>query len=321
MTSTPLDYLSAAGEQASVTQPLTWFMAIVSIIVCVATAIFIILAIRRNQATTGGAAETAATPVERGGNGIRWIGWAMVLSAIPILATLIWTVAALAHVGRLPRDEAFTIEVAPQQWWWKATYTGPDPSQNFVTANEIHIPVGVPVRLRLVGRDVIHSFWVPKLAGKTDAIPGQVNLTWLKAEMPGRYWGQCAEYCGDQHAHMAFEVVADTPSAFAQWRARQLQTAPPPVTPEQKHGLALVEYRCGLCHAVAGTNAQAVIAPDLTHLMSRRTIAAGMLQTDPAIIAGWVEDAPSLKPGTLMPAQHLSGDQLNDVLAYLETLK
>jgi cytochrome c oxidase subunit 2 len=211
--------------------------------------------------------------------------------------------------------------VTAHQWWWEAKYASRNPSQNFVTANEIHVPVGVPVLLKLNAGDVIHSFWVPKLSGKMDLIPGQTNLTWVQADAPGVYWGQCAEYCGAQHARMAFQVVAEPMRKFEAWRRAQLQTAPPPATEAQARGLALVEFRCAMCHTVRGTSALASIGPDLTHVMSRRTIAAGTLPNTPGNLVGWIANPQATKPGALMPNQHLSGPALNDLLAYMETLK
>jgi cytochrome c oxidase subunit 2 len=179
----------------------------------------------------------------------------------------------------------------------------------------------VPVVIRLHGGDVIHSFWVPQLAGKTDAIPGQQNITWLEADRPGVFRGQCAEYCGAEHAKMGFEVVAQSMADFQRWRLTQLQGAMPPGTPAQQRGYALTIGQCGRCHAIRGTAASARTGPDLTHLMSRRTLAAAMLINNPGSLAGWIEDPQSAKPGALMPAQPLSGPQLNDVTTYLETLK
>jgi len=320
MSATPLDYLSSAGRRADVTLPLTWWVLGVSVAVCVIIAALLWLGIRRARAT-GGAAETRATPVERPSDGLRWITVGLAISAVPLLATLIWTMAALAQISGPPRRPGLTIDVTGHQWWWEVQYQGAEPSDTFTTANEIHIPVGVPVLVRLRGGDVIHSFWVPKLAGKTDAIPGQNNLAWIQARRPGRYRGQCTEYCGTQHARMGFEVVAEPRDAFERWRTAQLQTAPPPVTPAQARGLALVSFRCGLCHAVRGTDAASHYGPDLTHLMSRRMIAAGMLPNNAGTLAGWTQNPQALKPGTLMPDQHLSGSELADVGAYLETLK
>ena len=320
MSPNPLGYLEAAGQRAQITLPLTWLTLIISILVCLIIAILLWMAVRRAQ-SSGGAAETRAVPVGRGGNGLKWITVGLSISAVPLLITLVWTMVALAKVSGPPSHTGLTLDVTGRQWWWDIRYDADEPDKTFSTANEIHIPVGVPVLVRLHGGDVIHSFWVPKLSGKTDTIPGQTNATWLEASQPGRYRGQCSEYCGFQHAHMAFEVVAQSPEDFARWREHQLQPAAPPTTPEQQRGQALVEYRCGLCHEVRGTSASAITAPDLTHLMSRRMIASGTLVNGPGVLGGWIEGAEQLKPGTLMPDQNLTAEQLSDTLAYLETLK
>jgi cytochrome c oxidase subunit 2 len=291
---------------------------IVSILVCVIIAILLWIGIRRAR-VSGGAEQTRAVAVARGGNGLKWIGVGLAISGVPLLITLIWTMVALAKVSGPPSNTQLTLDVTGRQWWWDVRYDAVEPDKSFSTANEIHIPVGVPVLVRLHGADVIHSFWVPKLSGKTDTIPGQTNVTWLEAARPGRYLGQCTEYCGYQHAHMAFEVVAESREDFQRWRKHQLQPAPEPTTPEQQRGMDLIEYRCGLCHSVRGTTAGAVSAPDLTHLMSRRTIAAGTLPV--GAVGGWIEGAQQLKPGNLMPNQDLTAGQLADTLAYLETLK
>jgi cytochrome c oxidase subunit 2 len=143
----------------------------------------------------------------------------------------------------------------------------------------------------------------------------------MQADQPGRYRGQCAEFCGFQHAYMGFEVVAESRVDFERWRDAELKPAPPPVTAAQTRGQALVQYRCGLCHQVRGTDAHAVSAPDLTHLMSRRTIAAGRLLNNPGNLAGWIEDPQGIKPGNQMPNQYLSSQQLSDAQAYLELLE
>jgi cytochrome c oxidase subunit II len=211
--------------------------------------------------------------------------------------------------------------VTGHQWWWEVRYDASDPDQIITTANEIHIPVNTRVQVRLRGADVIHSFWVPQLTGKTDTIPGQVNVSWLEAREPGRYLGQCTEYCGWQHAKMRLEVVAESRGDFERWRAQQLQPAPPPTNGAQARGRELVEYRCGLCHRVGGTGAGSAVGPDLTHLESRRMIAAGVLSNQPGNVAAWIEDAQAIKPGALMPNQGLSAQELQDVVAYLESLK
>ncbi len=317
---TPLGYLDAAGQRAQIILPLTWLTLVISILVCVVIAILLWLGVRRAR-SNGGAAETRATPVARGGGGLKWIGVGLVISAVPLLATLVWTMVALADVSGPPTHPALTLDVTAHQWWWEVRYDAAQPDQVFATANEIHIPVGQRVLVRLHGGDVIHSFWVPKLTGKTDTIPGQTNTSWIEAARPGRYGGQCTEYCGPQHAHMGLEVVAESPADFARWRLHQLEPAPAPTTAEQSRGLSVVEYRCGLCHSVRGTQAGAVAAPDLTHVMSRRTIAAGTLPTGAGTLAEWIEAPQALKPGNLMPNQDLPPQQLSDALTYLETLK
>ena len=316
----PLGYLNAAGPRAQTILPLTWLTLAISVLVCLIIAILLWLGVRRAR-SRGGALETRAAPIARGADGINWITTGLLLSAVPLLGTFIWTMVALAAISGPPDHPALILDVTAHQWWWEVRYAAHEPSETFVTANEIHIPVGVPVLVRLHGGDVIHSFWVPKLSGKTDAIPGQTNLSWLQADRPGRYRGQCSEYCGLQHAFMAFEVVAERRSDFERWRADELRPAPAPVTPAQSRGLALVQYRCGLCHEVRGTEAGAISAPDLTHLMSRGTIAAGRLLNNPGNLSGWIEDPQGIKPGSLMPNQYLSAQELSDVRAYLELLK
>ncbi|HEY4342448.1 MAG TPA: cytochrome c oxidase subunit II [Steroidobacteraceae bacterium] len=316
-TLTPLSYLDAAGARADSILPLTWYMLIVSILVCVIIAWILLRAVRASRAN-GGDAETRAVGIEAGASGTDWIRNGLLISSVPLLVALVWTMVTLAAVSGPPAHPALTVDVVGHQWWWEVTYDGTPQAQTFTTANEIHIPVGQRVLVRLHGADVIHSFWVPKLSGKTDMIPGQTNLSWLQARAPGVYTGQCSEYCGEQHAHMMVQVVAQPQAEFAQWRQQQLQPATPPNDPASERGAALVEYRCGLCHQIRGTNAGAHNAPDLSHIAGRRTLAAGLLPNNPGTLAAWIENAHGLKPGNQMPNQNLTGDELTDVLAYLE---
>jgi cytochrome c oxidase subunit 2 len=205
-----------------------------------------------------------------------------------------------------------------QQWWWQFLY----PEAGFQTANELHIPVGQTVRIRLESPDVIHSFWVPSLSGKVDMIPGRTNALTLRAERPGIYRGQCAEFCGLQHSHMAFTVVAEDPAAYARWVADQARPARPPETPEAEAGRAVFLAKpCAACHTVRGTEAVGTTGPDLTHVGSRQTIAAGLLETTRGTLAAWTADPQTLKPGTTMPLVPLTSDELRQVSAYLESLK
>jgi cytochrome c oxidase subunit 2 len=316
----PLSYLSSGGIRAATVVPLTWYMLTVSIIVCLVIAALLWSAIRRARPQDL-RTEMSAIPVERGGDGIRWISVGLIVSSLPLVVALVWTMLTLAAVAGPPAHPGLVLDVTGRQWWWEVQYNGSAPTDIFETANEIHIPVGVPVLVRLHGGDVIHSFWVPQLTGKTDTIPGQVNLSWLEADKPGRYLGQCTEFCGYQHAHMQLEVVAEPQAEFDQWVSRQRQSAAAPESPEATRGMALVEYRCGLCHRVRGTDAGAFSAPDLTHLMSRRTLAAGTLLNNPGNLVGWIQNPQNIKPGNLMPNQGLSAEQLSDTLTYLESLK
>jgi cytochrome c oxidase subunit 2 len=191
----------------------------------------------------------------------------------------------------------------------------------FDTANEIHIPVDVPVRLKLLSEDVIHSFWVPAIGGKTDMIPGQTNVTWIEATRVGTYRGVCAEFCGLQHARMAFVLVAKSAEDFAAWWDAQLLPAPEPTTDLIQEGLNTFTLRCGACHAVRGTRAGGKLGPDLSHLMSRKTLAAGTLPNVIEHLSDWIADPQSIKPGNPMPEVDLSARELNAIVAYLGTLK
>lgn len=316
----PLSYLTGSGAQTARVLPLMYFSLWLSVAVCVIIAGMVLWAVISRQRGDSIAA-LAQVPIERTEGGVRWIWIGVGISTVFLLISVFWTVAVLAEVGPIPRKTPLTIDIFAHQWWWDAEYHGPLDSDDFHTANEIHIPVGEKVLLHLTSMDVIHSFWVPKLAGKTDVIPGQVNSVWIQADAPGRYYGTCGEFCGFNHANMHLFVVADPPAQFERWRAAQVRPASPPQTAQQARGLALVEYRCSICHAVRGTEAGAQAAPDLTHLMSRQTIAAGTLPNNPAALSGWIENPQSMKPGALMPNQALSGPQLADLRAYLETLR
>jgi cytochrome c oxidase subunit 2 len=314
----PLGYLSGSGAQTASVVPLMWFMLIVSIVVTVIIIGLVVWAVLTKRAAVGPRSLRTIALEHR--DGVNWIWIGLAISIVPLLVSVFWTVAVLAKTGAVP-SAPLTIDVTAKRWWWDAQYRDGATGGQFRVANEIHIPVGRPVLLHLRSADVIHSFWVPKLAGKTDVIPGQVNAMWIEADAPGRYRGQCGEFCGAQHAHMGFYVIADPPLQFAQWERQQMQPAFPPAAPEATAGLSLFTQRCGRCHSVRGTPAHGSFGPDLTHLMSRQSIAAGMLQNNPASLSGWVENAQAVKPGALMPDQHLSGPELTVLRAYLETLR
>jgi cytochrome c oxidase subunit 2 len=219
-------------------------------------------------------------------------------------------------------ENALTLKIIGHQWWWEVRYEDASPHRSFVTANEIRIPTGRPVKVELESADVIHSFWVPSLTGKMDLIPGQKNELQFMARNAGIYRGQCAEFCGLQHAHMAFAVLALPPDEFAHWRDHENQGADSPADQLGKDGEALFRARgCALCHNVSGTLAGGQLGPDLTHIGSRTTIAAGALPNTPATLAGWIADPQHIKPGSLMPKMPLRSDELIAILHYLEQLK
>ncbi|HEX6860756.1 MAG TPA: cytochrome c oxidase subunit II [Caulobacteraceae bacterium] len=320
LASAPLNYLTSSGASTDPVTLLTWGLLLISVAVVVIISVLVARGVSRQKPWLR-REKTADVPVTREGDGLRWITIGVALSAVALVATLIWTVGTLAMVSQPPREPPLTIRVVGHQWWWQAVYEGPTPDSRIEVANEIHIPVGQPVRIKLESQDVIHSFWVPQLAGKTDAIPGRTNLAWIQADKPGVYLGQCTEYCGKQHAHMAFRVIAERPDQFRVWWARQLLPAAPPLDPIALQGAVVFVNHCGACHTVRGTLAGGSVAPDLTHLMSRTTLAAGMVPNTPANLSGWIANPQGVKPGTLMPTTYLSGPELTAVRRYLETLR
>jgi cytochrome c oxidase subunit II len=215
------------------------------------------------------------------------------------------------------RDTAMTIDVIGHQWWWEVRY----PGTNAVTANEIHIPVETRVNIVATTADVIHSFWVPQLARKIDMIPGRRNRVLLDASQPGRYRGQCSQFCGFQHANMSLYVVAQRRSAFNAWRANMANPAVSPATPAARTGEQLfMANQCASCHMIRGTAARGLVGPDLTHVASRRTLAGAEIRNTPAELRAWIADPQAIKPGARMPDLGLSGADYDDIAAYLEEL-
>jgi cytochrome c oxidase subunit 2 len=249
----------------------------------------------------------------------RWLVWAgAVMPAAVLFAVFIATLLTLAAVRMPPRAGDLTIEVIGHRWWWEVRY----PGRGVVTADELHIPVGRPVRIRLSSDDVIHSFWVPQLAGKTDLIPGQSNDTWIQATQAGTYYGKCGEYCGRQHAHMAFAVVAQAPGEFDRWLTREASGAQAAGDSGAVVGQKVFRDRgCAFCHAVRGTPYHGEVGPDLTHVASRRLLAGGSFDNTRGMLAGWIANPDVMKPGTLMPAVEMPGDELQALVDYLQTLR
>jgi cytochrome c oxidase subunit 2 len=252
----------------------------------------------------------------------RNVGVATGLSVVGLLGLVAASVATDRALAGLPHEDALHIEITGHQWWWEVRYDDADPSKVFDTANEIHIPVGRPVILTLRADDVIHSFWVPNLHGKKDLIPGRVATTTLRADRPGLYRGQCAEFCGYQHAWMGMLVVAESPADYARWEGAQRAPAAEPADALAAEGRRVFESgTCAMCHAVQGTLANAHRAPDLTHVASRSTLAAVALDNTPANRAAWIQDPQRFKPGSNMPPVTLPPEQMGALLAWLGTLE
>lgn len=245
------------------------------------------------------------------------VGAGIVFPTAILFALLVYTLFAAARMTA-SEGPALRIEVTGKQWWWDVRYLTAQGTLDFVTANELRIPAGQAVEVLLRSTDVLHSFWVPNLAGKLDLVPGMTNRLRLVAERPGTYRGQCAEYCGGPHALMAFYVVALEADAFDAWREGQRRPAEAADSP----GGELFLRRCAACHAVRGTPAKGELGPDLTHVGSRLSLAAGILPNNAGAIAGWISESQRIKPGNLMPAfGEFSSEELTALARYVESLK
>jgi cytochrome c oxidase subunit II len=275
---------------------------------------FLIYAIWRRHTSQPAASSPRGMSIALGA----WTGL-MVLGLFGLTLTSFLTDRALVHAADSPQ---VTLKLTGRQWWWYVEYTDPDPSRIVRTANEIHLPVGAAALLELSSDDVIHSFWVPNLNGKRDMIPGRPTEIRLQPLRIGRYRGQCAEFCGLQHAHMAIDVIVESQQDFAAWYERQLASAQPASEPRAMHGQQVFfTSACNMCHTIAGTDASATVGPDLSHVASRRTLAAGTLPNDPEHLRRWLENPQQWKPGNRMPVVSLAAEDLDALVAYLGTLK
>ncbi len=244
----------------------------------------------------------------------------IVWTAIPLML-LGWvfflTIRVMMASDPSPRLKPDLVVIG-HQWWWEVHY----PNSGVVTANEIHIPTGKRLLTRVLSADVIHSFWVPELARKMDMIPGHPNHLYVEADQPGAYYGTCSEYCGAQHAWMRLTVIAEPPAQFAAWEQHQLHAAPAPATTPAARGLHTFQsMTCINCHSIAGVNGFQKVAPDLTHLATRTIIGSGVMKNTPANLALWLKNPQAIKPGCNMPNLQLTDPQVQDLVAYLETLK
>jgi cytochrome c oxidase subunit 2 len=242
--------------------------------------------------------------------------------ALSILIGLLVASVRTGHALAAAPADPLKIRVYGQRWWWQIEYVDPAPSKLLTTANELHVPVGRDVLLELTSRDVIHSLWIPGLQGKRDLIPGRVTTLHFKAEREGVFRGQCAEFCGLQHAHMGLVVVAESPERFGDWLERsRANAAEPGDAPSERGRQVFLSSTCPMCHTIEGTAARARVGPDLTHVAGRSTIAAATLPSEGERIRAWVRDPQRFKPGTAMPAHPLPDEDLDALVAYLTSLK
>lgn len=301
--------LDPQGPRAGRIADLWWVTLVIGTIVWLIVVFAIVL----------GAIVRRRSNVDRSRDPVWWVIAAGAIAPIVILTGVtVYTLRTITAVAEKGDESSLTIDVSARQWWWQVSY----PDQQITTANELHIPINEPVRIKLSSTDVIHSFWIPQLQGKMDAIPGRDNELWIEADKAGVFRGECAEFCGLQHANMAFVVVAESRPEFEAWARAQQQDPPQPVDASVVKGQQVfLGSACAYCHTVKGTTASGELGPDLTHLASRSTLASGALPNTRGALGGWVLDPQSTKPNTQMPPTQMSGEDLQALLDYLESLK
>ena len=305
------------GPQARRIADMTWYLTITGSLVFLVVVGILLYALWsahvRGDALGGERAERTMT---------RWMIGGVAATTLILLATLVYNFATGRALANFAEPDAMTVRVTGHQWWWEVQYQDPAYNRRVTTANEIHLPVGRRVRLEVQSRDVIHSFWVPGLHGKIDLIPGYSGTTYFMADEPGVFMGRCAEFCGLQHAHMDIRVIAEPPEQFAAWYEGQLRSgAAPADSVQQKGQQVFLSKGCVTCHTIRGTPAGSRVGPDLTHLASRRTLAAGTIPNTRGHLGGWVVDPQRIKPGVRMPPNQLAADELQALLDYLQSLK
>jgi cytochrome c oxidase subunit 2 len=310
--------LSPAGTQASSIHALwslmLWTSAVVFAVVLAAVFVGLVRGIgnRTNN--------DSSLPSERLLSGS--VGVAIALTVVVLIGLLTASVLTARTVGSPLASAAITIEITGHQWWWEIQYDDAVPSRRVITANELHIPINRPIVFKVTSRDVIHSFWVPNLQGKRDLIPGYTTALWLQADREGVFRGQCAEFCGMQHAHMALDIVTESNQDFEGWLDAMRQPGRDPADGITRRGRdVFMQARCASCHSIRGSDAAGQIAPDLTHVATRSTLGAGTLPNTPDNLAAWIQDSQQLKPGNQMPPNPLAADDLLALVAYLRTLR
>jgi cytochrome c oxidase subunit 2 len=314
-----------AGPQSGHINTLWWaFFWLLGTIFIVVMALTLITITRRHRGFEQEPLERTHRPSENTESGLRRAVTGATIATIVILFVLIVASVTTGKANSELKDKRnpLTIQVTGNQWWWEVKYVNSNLTQTLETANEIHIPVGRPVQIVGQSNDVIHSFWVPNLNGKRDLIPSHTTTEWIEADNPGVFRGQCAEFCGIQHAHMAIWVIAEPAAEFNDWLRNQLKDAPSPATPDlQKGQQVFMNHACIFCHQIRGTGAAGQNGPDLTHFGSRRGIAANTVPNTEGNLAGWIVDPQSMKPGNHMAQIAVASTELQPLVQYLESLK
>jgi cytochrome c oxidase subunit 2 len=316
------DVLNSAGIQAQRIEHLWWMIFGVTLAVFVLVITFLAIAVaKRNDDGLLRIKPAAENPSAEHGLKIG-VGIAVIITVVALFFMLTVAISTGKAMASLQSKNAVTIEVTGHQWWWEVRYPDSNPSNTVLTANEIHIPVGVPIVMNSTSQDVIHSFWAPNIQGKRDLIPGHNTAIWFEADREGVFRGQCAEFCGHQHAHMAFLLIAESPEKFQAWLQHQREASIQPASSEAKRGQQVfLSSTCVMCHSIRGTDAGSKNGPDLTHIASRETLAAATIPNTTGYLAGWIVDSQHIKPGNHMPPNPLPADDEQALLAYLEELR
>jgi cytochrome c oxidase subunit 2 len=316
--------VNAAGIQAERLEGLWWLFFYVTGFVYVAVMAVLLIAFIRNRRADEATPPDISPDEQREtriGNVIKAAVGVTIVTLFALMIISFRTGRAINTLSETPPLVA--IKVTGHQWWWEVEYQDEaTPSNNVMTANEIHVPVGQPVKLMLQSNDVIHSIWLPNFHGKKDLIPNYPTTFYFSADKPGIYWGQCAEFCGYQHAKMRFTVVAESPEEFANWYRAQQQTPPPPANDLEKRGQQIFTTSvCAQCHTIQGTGTNGRVGPNLTHIAGRPYIAAGSLQNTGDHLKQWITDPQAIKPGIRMPMNQYSDDDMQALVTYLQSLK
>ena len=315
--------IESAGIQSQQLGSLWWIFLGITAVVYVIVMLLLIVAFFRVQRAGPGSAPDIRPDEARDKKMANIIKGGVAVTVITLFALMITSFQAGRAIDTLSRAQGpLEIKVTGQQWWWQVEYQDPTPSNMVTTANEIHIPIGRPIKIDLVSHDVIHSFWVPNLHGKKDLVPNYPTTIFLVADKPGIYWGQCAEYCGFEHAKMRLMVVAESPDDFNAWYSASQKPAAAPANDQQTRGQQIfMTSVCAQCHTISGTNASGRVGPDLSHVASKPYIASASLENTRENLMNWISDPQAIKPGIRMPMNTYTPEDLNALVDYIQNLK